>query len=218
MLALVRCAVPDSIARLYEEHAGDYDRDRGRSLQERAWLDRFADLIPAAGAILDVGCGMGEPIASYLIARGLHVTGVDTSPTLIGMCRGRFPDAEWIVADMRHLLLDRAYDGLIAWDSFFHLSMADQRAMFDVFAAHARPGAALLFTSGPGEGESVGTYCGQPLYHASLSPEEYRALLATHGFDVLMHVANDEHCGNHTVWLARRVQMEGGGQAAQPRP
>ena len=99
MLALVRCAVPDSIARLYEEHAGDYDRDRGRSLQERAWLDRFADLIPAAGAILDVGCGMGEPIASYLIARGLHVTGVDTSPTLIGMCRGRFPDAEWIVAD-----------------------------------------------------------------------------------------------------------------------
>jgi SAM-dependent methyltransferase len=197
--------VPDSIARLYEEHARDYDRDRGRSLQERAWLDRFADLIPAGGAILDVGCGMGEPLAGYLIGRGLHVIGVDTSPTLIEMCRARFPAAEWIVADMRHLALGRAFDGILVWDSLFHLPMGDQRAMFDVLAAHARPGAVLLFTSGPDEGESVGTYCGKPLYHASLSPDEYRALLAGHGFDVLMHVVNDDECGNHTVWLARRA-------------
>jgi hypothetical protein len=33
-------------------------------------------------------------------------------------------------------------------------------------------------------GESVGTYRGDPLYHASLNPDEYAALLGTIGFEV----------------------------------
>jgi hypothetical protein len=60
-----------------------------------------------------------------------------------------------------------------------------------------------MFTSGPSHGESVGSYCGEPLYHASLAPEEYRALLGENGFDVIAHKAEDPDCGGHTVWLAR---------------
>jgi ubiquinone/menaquinone biosynthesis C-methylase UbiE len=51
------------IIELYERHALDYDNDRSRFLQEKAWLDRFLSHIPSGGHILDVGCGMGEPIA-----------------------------------------------------------------------------------------------------------------------------------------------------------
>ena len=192
-------------ADLYERHAREYDQDRGRSLQERAWLDRFADLIPRAGTVLDLGCGMGEPIAAYLIERGLQVTGVDTSPTLIALCRARLPAGEWMVGDMRSLTLSRSFDGVLAWDSFFHLSIDDQRAMFAVFAAHTRRGAALMFTSGSDEGESIGSFCGEPLFHASLSPDEYRLRLAMHGFEVVEHVVDDADCGNHTVWLACRA-------------
>jgi 2-polyprenyl-3-methyl-5-hydroxy-6-metoxy-1,4-benzoquinol methylase len=187
---------------LYERHAQAYDRDRGRTLQERAWLDRFAAVVPAGGTVLDVGCGMGEPIARHLIERGFHVTGIDASPSLIGLCRTRFPDAEWLVADMRELVLPRRFDGIIAWDSFFHLPAGDQRAMFPRFHALAAPGAALLFTSGPAEGEAIGSWCGEPLYHASLAPAEYRGLLRENGFAVYSHVADDPECGNHTVWLA----------------
>ena len=204
MLALTQCAVPDSIAQLYERHARAFDRDRGRALQERAWLDRFLSLLPPTGHVLDLGCGMGEPLARYLIERGVRVTGVDTSPTLIAMCRARFPEGEWIVGDMRQVALAREFGGLLAWDSFFHLSQDDQRAMFAVFAAHAREGAALMFTSGPDEGETVGTYCGEPLFHASLSSGEYRTRLGAHGFEVVEHVVDDTACGDHTVWLARR--------------
>ena len=45
---------------------------------------------------------------------------------------------------------------------------------------------------------------GEPLYHASLAPEEYRSLLAEYGFAVLEHAAEDESCGGHTIWLAQR--------------
>src|SRR5215216_3405122 len=100
----------------------------------------------------------------------VRVVGVDASPTLIALCRERFPGAEWIVADMRELALDRQFDGLLAWDSFFHLSGDDQREMFPRFAGHARPGAPLMFTSGTSEGVAMGSYRGEPLYHASLDP------------------------------------------------
>jgi len=160
-------------------------------------------LIPPGRAVLDLGCGSGEPIAAWLVGQGFAVTGVDTSPTLIGLCRRRLPDQAWHVADMRAAALARTFDGVIAWDSFFHLTRDDQRGMFPLFRAHAAPGAPLLFTTGPSHGEAIGSFGGEALYHASLDGAEYRALLAANRFDVMDHRIEDPACGGHTVWLAR---------------
>jgi hypothetical protein len=104
---------------------------------------------------------------------------------------------------MRVLSLGRRFDGILAWDSFFHLSHDDQRRMFPVFRAHAASGAALLFTSGPAHGVAMGTLGGEPLYHASLDGAEYRALLAESGFAVVAHAVEDPTCGHRTIWLAQ---------------
>jgi hypothetical protein len=133
------------------------------------------------------------------------VTGVDSAPAMISLCRERFPQSRWIVADMRSLNLEQRFDGLLAWDSFFHLRPEDQRAMFDIFAVHAAPRAALMFTSGTSLGHVVGSFHGEPLYHASLDAKEYRALLAARGFAVIAHAENDPECGGHTIWLAQRA-------------
>lgn len=188
---------------LYQRHGLAWAADRGTRLQEGAWLDRFLALLPARAAILDIGCGSGEPIAAHLIGRGHAVTGLDSSPALLGLCRARFPDQEWRLGDMREMALGRRFDGLLAWDSFFHLCPEDQRRMIPRFRAHAAPGAALMFTSGPAHGVAMGAYRGEPLYHASLDPEAYRALLDTNGFAVVAHAANDPGCGGRTIWLAR---------------
>ncbi|QRM54458.1 class I SAM-dependent methyltransferase [Sinorhizobium sp. BG8] len=194
----------DKITGLYERHALSFDRERGRSLFERPWLDRFTALIRPQGTILDIGCGMGEPISAALIADGFRLTGIDSSQTLIDLCRKRFAEHSWIVSDMRTLALARTFDGIIAWHSFFHLDPDSQRRMFPIFAAHARPGAPLMFTAGPSHGVAIGEYHGEPLYHASLDAEEYRSLLAECGFEVVSHVVEDPDCGGATVWLARR--------------
>ncbi len=104
---------------------------------------------------------------------------------------------------MRGLHLDMRFDGILAWDSFFHLTHDDQRSMFAVFGAHAGAGAPLMFTSGPAHGEAIGCFHGAPLYHASLDPVEYEALLNHTGFDVSTYVAEDTTAGGRTVWLAR---------------
>jgi len=193
----------ERIIGLYQRHALAWARDRGNRLFEGVWLDRFRALLPPGAAVLDVGCGSGEPIARYLIGQGYDVTGIDSAPEMIAMCRRRFPGRNWCVADMRTLCLDRIFDGILAWDSFFHLCHEDQRRMFSVFRNHAARRAALMFTSGPSFGEALGAYRGEPLYHASLDPAEYRALLDENGFAVVAHVAEDPQCGRHTIWLAR---------------
>jgi trans-aconitate methyltransferase len=194
----------DKIIDLYERNAHHYVTDRrGVGWDESAWLDRFAALLPQHATVLDIGCGCGEPIARYIIERGFAVDGVDSSPTLISVCRERFPKRRWHVADMRTLALGRTFHGLLAWDSFFHLSHDDQRQMFRIFRLHASTGTALLFTSGTSHGVAMGSYHGEPLYHASLAPQEYRALLESNGFRVVAHVVEDATCGGHTVWLAQ---------------
>ena len=194
----------DEIIGLYERHAEAWDRSRMADLiLEREWIERFVALLPQGGSVLDLGCGSGQPIARHLLERGFAVVGVDSSPTLISKCRSRLPKAEWIVGDMRTLSINRRFEGLIAWDSFFHLSHEDQRAMFAVFREHAVCGAPLLFTSGTGHSEAIGSYESESLYHASLSPEEYRTVLESYGFRVLAHAVEDPRCGRHTVWLAQ---------------
>jgi SAM-dependent methyltransferase len=192
----------DAIIDLYQRHAATYDGLRGKTLMEGPWLARFRDLHAPGATIHDIACGTGKPIARHFIEQGHAVTGVDSAPAMIALCRTRFPEGDWQVADMRRLALGRRFDGLIAWDSFFHLTPADQRGMFKVFASHAAPGAVLMFTSGPAHGEAIGSFEGEALYHGSLAPEEYRALLAENGFAVVDHIVEDPNCGGHTIWLA----------------
>ena len=115
------------------------------------------------------------------------------------------PPPRMAPADLRESVnaLGRRFNGILAWDSFFHLSPDDQRRMFPVFRIHAAPKAALMFTSGPAHGVAIGSFEGEPLYHASLDEAQYRALLAENGFAVVSHAVEDPTCGGHTIWLAQ---------------
>jgi SAM-dependent methyltransferase len=188
----------------YERHARAWDADRRAAVwNDKPWHDRFIAALPKGASVLDLGCGSGAPVARHMVERGLHVTGVDSSPTLISFCRRRLPDQEWVVADMRSLRLSSEFDGVLAWDSFFHLEPDDQRRTFDVFARHAAPSAVVMFNSGPEYGEVIGEYRGDPLYHASLSGDEYRDLLRGVGFEVIAHAVEDWRTGaGRTIWLA----------------
>jgi|GEM_PF-586965 len=187
----------------YEKIAHWFVEHRDESLMEKPYLDRLIQAIPKAGSILDLGCGNGEPIARYCDARGLKITGIDGSQTMIAWCRERFPNQTWLIANMSTLALAQQFDAIIAWHSFFHLEHSVQRAMFERFANHLNPGGMLLFTSGTEFGESWSNNGGEELYHASLSTQEYRSLLSRHCFEIVLHKPVDPNCGNATIWLAQ---------------
>ncbi len=194
---------PEDILPTYDRVAEGYARARDKSLFERKWLDRMLAHTQPPRRVLDLGCGSGNPIARYLMDRRAQITGVDGSPKMVALFREALPAAHAVHADMRGLDLGQRFEAILAWNSFFHLSPADQRAMFPVFDAHAAPNAVLMFTAGPRAGEPIGKVQGEPVYHASLAPEEYKTLLDENGFDLLSFTREDPDCNLHTIWMAR---------------
>jgi SAM-dependent methyltransferase len=194
---------------VYERQAAVWDATRARTLLERRWIDRALDLVPPGAPVLDLGCGAGEPIAAYLIFRGHSVCGVDFAAPMLALARARFPDQDWVLADMRTLDLGRRFGAIIGWDSFFHLTADDQRAVIPRLAAHLAPGGALLLTVGPDAGEALGSVGGETLYHASLSPAEYSERLGAVGVEVVDFAANDPDCAGHSVLLGRAGDLPG---------
>jgi len=200
---------PEHILSTYDAVASVFAKERNKSLFERAWLDRFLAHVQPPRRILDLGCGTGQPIAQYLVDRRAKVTGIDGAKAMVDLFKANVPSARVLQEDMRSLTLGEQFDGILAWNSFFHLSQDDQRLMFNVFAAHAKKDTALMFTSGTSDGEVMGTAGGQPVYHSSLAPEEYRRLFERSGFEVLRFAPEDPECLGHTIWLARFVGVNG---------
>ncbi len=191
----------DRIAAHFEKHAHRIDKARSERFDERGWLDRFLLALPRQAHILDLGCGGGEPIDRYLIDAGHSLTGVDLAERMIALARTRFPANRWLQADMRKTAMDRAFDGVIAWDSLYHLEPEDQRDMLTRAAGWLEPDGTILFTtSPPHEEERI-----DGVHHAGLDAAETRALFAELGLTEIAHAPDDIATGGRAIWLARKL-------------
>lgn len=188
---------------VYDKVADWFAENRDKGLMEKNYLDEVISHLNDDSCILDLGCGTGIPILGYFLSRKLNITGLDASSKILSIARKNFPSTSFIQADMRELSLNKRFDAIIAWHSFFHLPAEDQPAMFAKFQKHLNPGGILLFTSGTVHGEAWGQIGGENLFHGSLSTEEYQKLLTDHHFALLKHQTDDLDCGNATVWMAK---------------
>ncbi len=195
---------PDTTRAVYEDKADAFDKARSRALFEARWLARFTAALPQGAHILDLGCGTGEPIARWFLAEGFKVTGADYAEPMLDIARQRWPDGDWRQADMRALDLGQTFDGIICWNSFFHLTMDEQRACIPRLAEHLKPDGSLMLTVGPREGDVTGTVAGETVFHSSLSPAEYATILQDNGLRLTGFLAEDPETQAHTVLMARK--------------
>jgi SAM-dependent methyltransferase len=138
--------------RMFEELGEDFDLVFAHQMQRTGAQVEFAAralrLAPGA-AVLDVGCGVGRH-ALELARRGYHVTGLDLSPTLLGIATERAQRAEidvtWIKADMRAIPFTETFDAALnlfsSW-GYFESDVEDLRVLRAVAGA-LKPGGRLL--------------------------------------------------------------------------
>lgn len=109
---------------------------------------RWAQDLPPGGAVLDLGCGHGEPISRVLIDGGLRVYGVDASPELVAGFRQRFPQVPVRCEPVESSgFFNRRFDGVIAWGLVFLLPPPTQHELITRMASALQPGGRLLFTA-----------------------------------------------------------------------
>ncbi|MGI9370303.1 MAG: class I SAM-dependent DNA methyltransferase [Ruegeria sp.] len=198
-------ADPNDTHAVYERQATEYDKRRSKALFEARWLARFTAGLKPGDHVLDLGCGTGDPIARWFMAEGFKVTGVDFSEAMLAIARDRWPDRDWRCVDMREFELDRKFDGIIAWNSFFHLTEDEQKACITRMAHHLHTGGMLMLTVGSRASEVSGTVGAEHVYHASLSPASYAVCLEENGLQLTGFLAEDPETQSHTVLMARKL-------------
>jgi trans-aconitate methyltransferase len=124
---------------------------------------------------------------------------------MLAIARTRWPDGDWRHGDMRDFELDQSFDGIIAWNSFFHLTADEQRDCIARMSRHLRPGGMLMLTVGPRAGEESGTVGSERVYHASLSPAGYAVCLEENGLQLTGFLAEDPETQSHTILMARKI-------------
>src|SRR5436305_10351796 len=76
--------------------------------------------LPPSPTLLEMGCGGGSN-ALHLKADFAHVTLTDLSPEMLAVSRSLNPDCEHLVADMRTLRLQRAFDVVFIHDAIDYM-------------------------------------------------------------------------------------------------
>jgi SAM-dependent methyltransferase len=126
-------------ARFYDQIMGDRSRDVARV---REYITR---LHPAAGPVLELGCGTGAMLAGLVPA--YEVTGVDRSPEMLAIAARSVPAARLVQADITEFSLGTRFDVVICvFDTVNHLpALADWRALFGRVHAHLAAGGLFVF-------------------------------------------------------------------------
>lgn len=190
----------DDQGKRYDNIAQGFADMRDSFYREQKYLDLFIERLKPNSSVLDVGCGSGFPIASYLIEKGLEVTGIDSSKKLLDIAKVKCPDMKQILGDVRRVSLSQQYDGIIEWWCLFHLPKDDQRKMIERFADWLKPGGILEFTTGDSAyADTSSAMLNQELDFYSLDPIEYEKCLNKAGFKVILRESDQEQ---HLVWLA----------------
>lgn len=131
----------------YDQIADQYlatkDADDPKTL---AALADMVHTLPPGGAVLDIGCGAGIPVARWL-ARRFAVTGVDVSARQVELARQHVPAGTFIHADMAALEFPAAtFDAVVAFYSIIHVPRAEQPALLQRIYRWLKPGGAFLAT------------------------------------------------------------------------
>ncbi|MFH9015948.1 methyltransferase domain-containing protein [Streptomyces sp. NPDC017943] len=170
-----------------EDYAAQFRKPHTDVVLDRVQLDAFAELVGEGGRVADLGCGPGR-VTAYLASRGLSVSGLDLSESMLAIARREHPGLRFERGSMLELdLPDASLDGVVAWYSTIHTPDEQLPALFAGFHRVLRPGGHLL----------LGFQCGDEPRHyerafgheVSLTflrrrPEGVAALLAEAGLAV----------------------------------
>ncbi len=121
--------------------------------KDQELFELFLGKLPINSKILDLGCGHGVPVATLIANYGHKIVGVDRSETLLAYARHAMPEHDWILRELEDFEPADNYDGIVIWDSLFHLPRAAQLTLLRKAAEALNPNGMLILSSGGSEND-----------------------------------------------------------------
>jgi 2-polyprenyl-3-methyl-5-hydroxy-6-metoxy-1,4-benzoquinol methylase len=191
------------IAANYDLVAEQFQADRSTT-SSLNFTERFCELLPPSAIVLDIGCGTGIPITKHLVDKKFIVHALDYSYKMISLAKQNVKGAEFFNNDITNWTAPTQYDGIIAWDSIFHLTVENQVNVLKKIIQMLKPGGVGLLTCGVKEGEINSSMFGQPFYYSSPSFKRYIELIKELNCNICFSEIDDPTNGGHTVICFQR--------------
>lgn len=187
----------------YERIADTYAAQRDQFKSTR-YLERFIELIPSGGTILDVGCGAGRPVDQFMVAHGYAVHGLDLSERMIDLARANVPRATYEVRDMGGLQPgEYEVDGIVSFYAIFHTPREHHQALLSTFASFMPRGGTMLITMGADAWEGTEDFHGTKMYWSHYGADRNIEMVERAGFSVLLNEIDRSANEKHQVIIAR---------------
>lgn len=161
-------------------------------------LERFGEVVPYGGRVLDVGCGAGVPVVQRLVEAGYEVTGIDISEAMLALARQNVPNATFVCANMAtYEFPEEHFDGLACCYALIHVPQEEHPQVLKKFAQTLKPAGAILLSVGRTAWEGREDFHGTEMFWSHPSPEQSCAAIRDAGFGIHMAesipIGGEEH-------------------------
>ncbi|SON48920.1 class I SAM-dependent methyltransferase [Vibrio tapetis] len=158
------------------------------------------------GKALDIGCGCTGRFIDLLTEQGFTPSGLDISSKKLAIAKQRHPDVEFIEADVCEYELVQQYDFITAWDSIWHIPLAQQTKVLTKIVNALNQGGVFIFSFGgtAESGEHTDSFMGPQVYYSSLGTNGFLSLFIELGCQI-RHVEFDQYPEFHTFMVVEKV-------------
>ena len=189
----------NEVVAFFDSLASGWDADMIRN------EDAIASILDNAGVregsrVLDIACGTGVLVPDYLSRGASVVVGVDISPEMIAVAKGKIADSRvsFVCADAETGNFGKDFDCIVVYNAFPHFS--DPEVLISNLSSMLAPGGTLTVAHGMSR-ETINLHHGGRAGKVSRSLPEAGELAAlfSHYLDVTAVVSDDrmyQVCGN----------------------
>lgn len=199
--------------------APSYDENWGTiAPSHRRFFNRFLDLCPPGGRILDAACGTGK-YWQLILEGGRTVFGIDQSVGMLARAREKFPHVPTEKTGLQEMNFDEAFAGAVCMDAlegfppedwplvlgnlfravvskghlYFTVELADEQEIETAFAEGRGLGLPVVY--GEAEWALDGGYrwTGEGAYHYYPGIKQVKEWIGQVGFELIDNLAGDEY-------------------------
>lgn len=189
----------------YNVAAKNYSSEFRDQFKNEKHLSELIAVLQPISTILDVGCGAGKPIDSFLVSKGMAVTGIDISEAQIELARLNVPEADYEIKDMSELA-DGEYqvDAVVSFYAIFHTPREKHIDLLKKFRSFLKPSGYLLITMGASDWEGKeDNFCGSEMYWSHYGEEKNLELIVEAGYEITRSEVDHSGGEKHLVILAK---------------
>lgn len=206
---------PETIGKKYDKVAVWWNENNKNSTYGIKQIERAIKYCKKRDKALDVGCGTGGRVIHKLVKDGFEVKGIDVSEKMLSIAKSHHPEIEFELCDICKWQCSGKFDLIIAWDSIFHLPMAEQEPVVSKLCNLLEDEGILIYTFGDSyedkeclsfqdeNGNQVGELDNDLFGYGTIGNNENIRVISENGCKC-MHLENDQYPNEHVYLIARK--------------